>query len=276
VPTDWASSDLPGAAGCTNNLLPTTCAPFQAAVAGLLANPRNTLDPQAKTLILWINDGGTFNTGWLKADGIDFQASYDWGDGDLGAWNAGVVGTLSLHSQALSVPGGTAIDDMFHTTLNPGLVNEARGVQGLPNLRYRARLGWANGSWSVTAFMDYQAHFYHQQQPPPNVNGSFCASNGSLDVYGSGGTFPCAIDDYTNLVPSYYTFDLSVGYDTMDRPANEYLKNVGIQFVMQNVFDRDGSYNYTIRAGGVSNPCACDPRRNLLGRSMSVIVTKQW
>ncbi len=37
VPTDWANSGLTGAAGCTNNLLPTTCAPFQEAVNVLLA-----------------------------------------------------------------------------------------------------------------------------------------------------------------------------------------------------------------------------------------------
>ena len=49
---------LPGAAGCTSNLLPTTCAPFQEAVQGLSNNPSSGVDPQAKTLIFWINDGG--------------------------------------------------------------------------------------------------------------------------------------------------------------------------------------------------------------------------
>jgi len=35
-------------------------------------------------------------------------------------------------------------------------------------------------------------------------------------VGATGGTFPCALNNYTNLQPSYYTFDLSVGYDTGD------------------------------------------------------------
>jgi outer membrane receptor protein involved in Fe transport len=62
VPTDFANNpNLPGYAACTSNLLPTTCLPFQNAVQGLLDNPRNSVDPQAKTLIYWINDGGTFN-----------------------------------------------------------------------------------------------------------------------------------------------------------------------------------------------------------------------
>ena len=98
VPTDFANNpNLPGYAACTTNLLPTTCAPFQAAVQGLLDNPRNTVDPQAKTLIYWINDGGTFNKGTIKIDGIDFQGSYDWDWGDIGAFNVGITGTYYLH-----------------------------------------------------------------------------------------------------------------------------------------------------------------------------------
>jgi hypothetical protein len=278
VPTDWATSGLPGSAGCTNNLLPTTCAPFQQAVSGLLANPRNTLYPQVKTLILWINDGGTFNTGWLKLDGVDFEAEYDWDWGGLGRWSAGLAGTFYLHQKSEALPGapGSVVIDMFHATLNLGAVNEGQGVPVRSNLRYRARLGWTNGPWSLTAFMDHQSHFYHQQQAPPNVNGNFCASNGSLDAQGGGGPYPCAIDNYTNLVPSYYTFDLSLGYNTMERPANEYLRNIDVQVVVQNVFDRHGTYAYWIRGGGLGTPCTCDPGSSLQGRMISLIVTKQW
>jgi len=276
VPTDWATSGLPGAAGCTSNLLPTTCAPFQEAVTGLLTNPRNSLDPQARTLILWINDGGTFNKGWLKLDGVDFQASYDWDWGDLGLWNAGIIGTYYLHQRTEDVPGapGSVVRDQFHTTLNAGQVNEARGVPMQPNLRYRARLGWANGPWSVTGFMDYVAHYYYGSNPPPNVNGNFCASNGGLDASGGGGTFLCAIDDYTNILPSYYTFDLSIGYNTMDAPTNEYLRNIGVQLVIQNIMDRRGIYSYWL--GPPAGPCTCDRFKSLQGRTISLIVTKEW
>jgi outer membrane receptor protein involved in Fe transport len=276
VPTDWATSGLPGAAGCTSNFLPTTCAPFQEAVTGLLTNPRNSLDPQARTLILWINDGGTFNKGWLKLDGVDFQAGYDWDWGDLGLWNVGIVGTYYLHQQTEAIPGapGSVVQDLFHATINTGLVNEAHGVQGMPNLRYRARLGWTNGPWSVTGFMDYVAHFYPGQNPPPNVNGNFCASNGGLDASGGGGTYLCAIDDYTNLLPSYYTFDLSIGYNTMDAPTNEYLRNIGVQLVIQNIMDRKGLYAYWL--GPPAGPCTCDRQKSLQGRTISLIVTKEW
>jgi iron complex outermembrane receptor protein len=275
VPTDWASSELPGAAGCTNNLLPTTCAPFQEAVATLLANSRSTVDPQARTLILFIHDAMLRNQGWRKLEGIDWSLSYDWEWGDLGLFNAGILGTYYLHDRQQAIPGDP-IADTYHTTNSAGLPNEAQGVNNLPRLRYRARLGWARGQWSVTAFADHIGSYYHNQQPPPNVNSSIaCAANGGLDEAGNGGTFMCAIQGYTNVLPAYTTFDLSLGYNTMDAPANEYLRNIGVQIVIQNVLDKNGQYQYRISTGG-GNPCTCDIQKSLQGRTISLIVTKQW
>jgi iron complex outermembrane receptor protein len=280
VPTDFANNpNWPGYAGCTSNLLPTTCQPFMDAVTGLIANPRNTVDPQAQTLIFWVNDGGTFNKGWLKIDGIDWNVSYDWDWGNLGAFNIGMVGTYYLHQTEQTVDGA-AIEEAYNTTNAQGGVNEAQNVVGGdPQLRYRARIGWSNGPWSVTGFMDYTSHTYHNQGAPPNVNGYFCADPNiypsGLDDGGNGGTFLCPISGYTNFLPSWYTFDLSFGYNTMDAPANEYLRNIGVQLVVQNIFDRHGQYQYRISTGG-GNPCTCDISKNLMGRTVSLIVTKQW
>jgi outer membrane receptor protein involved in Fe transport len=275
VPTDFSNNpNLPGYAGCTNNLLPTTCQPFQDALSGLLANPRNTVDPQARSLIYWINDGGTFNKGWLKLDGIDWSASYDWEWGDIGAFNIGMVGTYYLHQKEEVAPGA-GVEDTFNTTNSEGQPNEAQGVSNEPRMRYRGRIGWSNGPWTLTGFVNYESHSYHNQAPPPNVNGNFCASNGGLDAAGGGGTYPCAIQGYTNHLPSFYTFDLSFGYNTMDAPANEYLRNIGIQIVVQNLMDRHGQYQYRISTGG-GNPCTCDITKNIMGRTVSLILTKEW
>jgi outer membrane receptor protein involved in Fe transport len=280
VPTDWLNSGLPGAAACTNNLLPTTCGPFQDAVRGLLLHPRAQVSPQAQTLIMWIHDGGTMNRGWQKLDGIDFQASYDWEWGDIGAFNAGVIGTYYLHNEVLSSPTSELIDNMHQTVGTPG-INEAEGVATNPRFRYRARFGWSNGTWSVTAFADYSSHYYHLQTPPPNVNGNFCSSNGGLDSLGMGGTFPCAIDDYSNVTPSHYTFDLSIGYETGDRPANEYLRNIGFQFVIQNVLDKHAQFQYKpSTAGGPPSAIAAfggpGGGASNAGRIFNLILTKQW
>ncbi len=96
---------------------------------------------------------------------------------------SGILGTYYLHRKLQAVDGAP-IADSFHTTISPGQVNQSEGVSSLPRLRYRARLGWSDGPWSVTGFVDYVGRYYHDQAAPPNVNGNFCALNGGLDAGG--------------------------------------------------------------------------------------------
>ena len=56
---------------------------------------------------------------------------------------------------------------------------------------------------------------------------------------------------------------------------NDYLKNIGIQMIIQNVFDKHSMMEYKGTAAGgpvsVSNPLI-----SLYGREISFIVTKTW
>ena len=61
----------------------------------------------------------------------------------------------------------------------------------------------------------------------------------------------------------------------MDMPANEYLRNIGVQLIVQNVMDRHAAYGYRISTGG-GNPCTCDLLTSNIGRQISIIVTKAW
>jgi outer membrane receptor protein involved in Fe transport len=271
VPTDLVGVDP----ACTNNLTPTTCPTFQQMISSLLANPRNVVPVGERSNIFWINDGGTFNKGDIKLSGIDWVASYDWDMANLGAWNLGITGTYYLHNYITTIPGssgdpGTPLDT-FHTNLNSLNGVQQIGVESLPRMRYRARLGWSNGPWSVTGFMDYQSHYFHTQAAPPNVNFACVVAGGTLP----GGSFPCAISNYSNMEPSQYTFDLSLGYDTGDTPANNYLKHIGVQLVVQNLLDRDPAFEYRISTGG-GNPAAYDILKSYQGRTISLILTKTW
>ena len=87
-----------------------------------------------------------------------------------------------------------------------------------------------------------------------------------------GGTFPCLIDSYTNNVSSHYTFDVSLGYDTGDSPANEYLRNIGVQLVVQNVMNKHPPFAF---ATGI-RPGAWENLTSGAGRWVSLIVTKTW
>jgi hypothetical protein len=236
-----------------------------------LAHPTDPVPSAAQTLIFWINDGGTVNQGWQKTQGIDWSVSYDWDLGDFGAWNTGMTGTYYLSQKAARVAGGRVTDVMYHTDLSPVGGISQLGVESLPRFKYRARLGWSNGPYSVTGFMDYQAHFYHTQTAPPNVNSECLAAGGTV----GGGTFPCAIDNYTNIEPPYYSFDLALGYDTGDMPANDYLKNISLQLVVQNIFDKHAPFEYRTATGG-GNPCACDITHSIFGRQIQVRIVKSW
>jgi len=277
VPTDLALAGV-DVAGCSNNNTPTTCPEFEQMVAKLLADPRNPVNPAILTQVLWINDGGTFNAGFEKVSGIDFSASYDWDGGDLGAWNTGIVGTYYLHDYTANFfgaplnPEAKQVVDAYHQTL-PAVGGVAQNGVAVfpPRMRYRARLGWSDGPWSLTGFMDYQAHIYHSQNAPPNVNFQCTSAGGTT----AGGTFPCLINNYNNEEPSYYTFDLSLGYDTGDSPRNDYLKHVGIQLVVQNIMDRLPAFEYRIGTGG-GNPAAFNILQSDQGRTIELIVTKTW
>jgi len=276
VPTDIAKAGV-DVAGCSNNNTPTTCPEFESMVTKLLADPRNPVNPQIATSVLWINDGATLNAGYIKLDGLDFTASYDVDLGNLGAWNVGINGTYYLHQLGANFvgnpddPAAALAQDIFHTTLAAVGGIAQNGVESIPRMRYRARLGWSNGALSVTGFMDYQSHFFHTQNAPPNANFQCLAAGGTV----GGGTFPCLINGYTNIVPSYYTFDLSLGYDTGEQPVNNYLKHIGIQLVVQNIMDKHPPFIYRIGTGA-GNPTAFDISKSDQGRTFGLILTKTW
>jgi hypothetical protein len=265
---------FPSDLGCpvAANANPASCAPFEAMVATVIADTGNSTIPTSTpiTTFYWLNDGSTVNEGFTKLQGVDWQASYDWDLGPYGAWNTGITGTYYLHRFTQTVAGGP-ITDNFHTTLSANGGVAQAGVEGSPRMIYRGRLGWSSGDWSVTGFVNYYSHYFTNQSSPPNVNFQCTAAGGNL----SGGTFPCAISNYTNYEPAWYSFDLSLGYNTGDTPGSDYLKRIGVQLVVQNVLGIHPAFSY-----GPSNAgrglAAYDILKPDLGRVIAVTITKTW
>jgi iron complex outermembrane receptor protein len=267
VPSDLAN--LPGGAGCANaNANPAQCPLFEQLVQSVLSNPRNSAAQLAAlTDIYWVNDGGQFNKGSLKAQGVDWNGSYEMDLGDLGAWNTGITGTYYLHYM-LSVPGTATVDGYhFNSSAIGGLA--VNGIETAPRMYYRGRLGWSDGPWSVIGFVDYVSHYFSSQASPPDVNFQCLSAGGSTP----GGTFPCAISNYTGLAPSQYLFDLSLGYDTGENPANSYLKHLVINLVVNNIFDRSPPFQYGV---GAHTLTAYDQMKTDQGRTFTLTLTKTW
>jgi len=255
------------------NATPQLCAPFQDMVRKALSHPINAVPANLQTLVYWINDGGTMNAGWQRNEGIDFEASYDWDWAGLGAFDAGITGTYYLKQESQSTPNGDIVD-FYHIDYSAANGVNQLGVESRPRFKYRTRLGWSDGTWSLTGFMNYESHWFQNQSAPPNVNfGCIVAGGtvGGLPAYAN----PCFISNYTNVIPSYYTFDLSLGYSTGDRPTNEYLRNINVQLVAENITDKTSPFAYKATQGG-GFQCGCDVTKALYGRLISVRVQKTF
>src|SRR5262249_34683715 len=81
----------PSDLGCpvSANKNPTTCAPFENMVSAALLDVSSPAPLSQATNVFWLEDGSTFGSGFLKVDGLDWNASYDWDMADYGAWNTG-------------------------------------------------------------------------------------------------------------------------------------------------------------------------------------------
>jgi iron complex outermembrane receptor protein len=205
---------------------------FAAAVNFALTNPlagSNVVGINPAS-VKWIEDGSARNTGSKDTEGVDFNVSYDLDLGDIGAANAGVSGTYYLHDFVQLVDGAPVND-----TYNDSATGQTRSEK----FRYRGRMGWANGPYSATVFVDYQSHIYSTNTLP---TASVLAPFPNLVAN------PMLID----LVPSQYLFDVSLGYNTGVMPANDYLKNINIFFTVNNILDRKPPFQY----GGAANAFA--------------------
>src|SRR6185369_2949868 len=130
---------------------PWLCAPFQNMISAAISHPLNTVPSTAQTLIYWLNDGGTFNKGYLKYEGFDYNVSYDYDAGDLGAFNAGIIGTYYMKQESQRIAGDAIVDAYYDQVNSVGGIAQT-GVSSTvrPRSVYRARLGWSNGPWSLT------------------------------------------------------------------------------------------------------------------------------
>ena len=276
-PTQRFHFILPSDLGCpvAANANPTTCAPFETMVRAALTDgisPPDVIGGISQIgNVYWLNDSGTANSGFLKVQGVDWNASYDLDLGDLGAYNIGVTGTYYLHRFIEQVAGGPIVD-AYHQNLSGFGGLAENGVETLPRLIYRARLGWSDGPFSATAFWNHAGHFFETQfVSPPNVNMQCTTPGGTL----GGGKLPCAISNFTQIQPAVDTIDLSFGYNTGDMPLNDYLKRITLQLTVNNVMGIHASFEYGPTSAARS-PSGYNWRASDFGRVVGLTLIKNW
>jgi outer membrane receptor protein involved in Fe transport len=86
------------------------------------------------------------------------------------------------------------------------------------------------------------------------------------------------------VVPGLYTFDLSIGYNTGEKPKNSYLKNVNLQLNIINILDKQAPYAYQINPPGgaqvhayyTTTPGQGFQPLGIDGRTIMATISKQW
>ena len=223
--------------------------------------------------VSFIQDGAVTNVGWTLWKGIDFSGSYDWDMAELGVWNAGITGSYALQRQTLNVVGGSVFDAY-------------KGQDSGGRLNYRVRLGWTEPSpsaWSVTGFMNYHAHWganeVDQDHPANQVLPPACFMIGNAACNASGlPQFAQYTQQYPLLTlyePAFITFDLSVGYNTGERPADPYLQNLAFQLTIDDVTDRPPNFKYSSSTHGGS-PSLFNDRYDPSQRVVIFTISKVW
>jgi iron complex outermembrane receptor protein len=212
--------------------------------------------------IKFIHDSANTNIGFVQLEGIDFDIRYDWDWANLGSWNAGVVGYYELDFKQQSTPAAP-VDSNYENK------NSGHRLQ-----RARFRLGWTNGTWSITGFANYKGHS-SQSQNLPLPRCYWAEEYGPGACYPGSPYYPQEGPIYDDSAPAHYEFDLNVAYDTGESPANEYLRNLNISLSILNLFDRKPPFMYTSRSRA-REIRAYDTRWSEFQRFITLTVTKTW
>jgi iron complex outermembrane receptor protein len=242
---------------------------FLALASAVLANPRSVVPPANLGNLQFLQDNAATNLGYHEVNGLDFNTRYDIDLGDLGAWNVGLNGTYKLIDKTQPGPG---------LPVNNMLIGNSGG-----NLRYRGRLGWTGTEGttegvSVTGFVNFYPHGPIIANAPPACYWAVGFSAGSCYA---GSPYSGPFTQFPNFAAGIYTFDLSLGYQTGTKPANEYLQNINFQFTVNDLLNKAPPFIYNIGSGrgtaaAVNSSSSTPSYISPLQRYISFTITKAW
>ena len=256
-------------------------AKFLSLVQQLAAFPQRsgfTFDPAFIPNIKFIQDIALTNIGSRVFSGIDFDGRYDLDLAKVGFPN---IGSLNIGAQGFY----ETIDKSRASDTQP-LVSVFSTAEGGPRdsgnhlQRVRYRLGWSDDTWSVTTFANYYGHGAGGAILGVNTNGTNLIPGCFYQPgFAAGGCYPGSQyfgpeNVFPNYSPAVVFMDLSFGYQTGEKPANEYLRNIALQFTINNVLDKKPPFQVGARGNGSIR--AFDNTFIDLQRTFTLTITKTW
>lgn len=178
------------------------------------------------------------NAAKTKTDGVDLELRHKMSLGEAGKVTAQLNWTHVNKFQRTD-PDGNTFD--YVGTQGPIVLSAGAGT---PKDRASLSLGWDRGPWAVTGVLNYVGPLkmidHKGEQATDNGDGTVTDNTNGL-VFNSNGSTNCAVFDtsgnaFNNCrVPSFTTFDLFTKWTP--------IKNLDINFSIQNVFDRKAPFD---------------------------------
>jgi iron complex outermembrane receptor protein len=245
-------------------------------VTALSAVPQRSgfvFDPVNIPNIKFIQDSALTNIGSRVFSGIDFDVRYDFDLSNVGLPNMGAIN--------IGAAGFYETIDKSRANANQPLVHVFEGKDSGNHLqRVRYRLGWSDDTWSVTAFANYFGHGANTATLGVNFPGNnlippcfYQQGFGPGSCY-AGSSFFGPYSTYPNMAPAVVYFDLTVGYQTGETPANKYLRNIGVQLTVNDIFDKPPPFEVGARNNGSIR--AFENAFPDLQRTFTLTLTKTW
>ena len=188
------------------------------------------------------------NAAKTNTEGVDLEIKHRMSLGEAGKLTAQLNWTHTKKFNRTDADGNT-----FEYVGTQGPIVLSAGV-GTPKDRLSLSLGWDRGPWAVTGVISYVGPLkmidHKGETVTDNGDGTVTDDTNGL-VYNSNGATNCAVFDtagnpYNDCrLPSFTTFDLFAKWTPM--------KNLDINFSIQNVFDRKAPFDpYLVNTYGIN------------------------
>ena len=188
------------------------------------------------------------NAAQTKTDGVDLELRHKMNLGEAGKLTAQLNWT-HVNEFKRTDANGNVLD--YAGTQGPIVLSAGAGT---PKDRASLSLGWDRGPWAVTGVLNYVGPLkmidHKGEQATDNGDGTVTDNTNGL-IFNSNGSTNCAVFDtsgnaFNNCrVPSFTTFDLFTKWTP--------IKNLDINFSIQNVFDRKAPFDpYLVLTYGIN------------------------
>jgi outer membrane receptor protein involved in Fe transport len=232
-------------------------------------------DPEHMLNMKAIRVNLTGNLGIRELSGVDFTFRYDYDVGNWGTFNIGAQGSYIITDRSKN----NVLDPNWSVNYGKhGPTDQVSITTGNQLQKVRYRLGWTNGTWSSTVFLNYTGHSAQDPNGAALIPPCYYAVGSGPGSCFPGSPYygPFTSGNYPTFTPANIYTDLNISYNTRDSFTNTYLQNIVVSMTIVNVTGKTpplGVHPLRSRGTGV---VAYDRNYSPFEREFTFTVSKLW